>query len=139
MAKKKILDYKKDLEKAAKQMILIHRVDTLIGLILRTIIKNLDVDHAGFLLHEKDRDEYVAKLSKGEGGLKIPSGFTKVRKTNSLIRYFTDKKLGFLGKDYLLLDEVNKFLGSAKCKKNKNNIFCFSCSDKSRKTYSELP
>ena len=120
MAKRQLLNYKKDLEKSAKQMILIHRVDTLIRLILRTIIRNLKVDHAGFLLHEKDRDEYVAKLSKGEGGLKIPSGFTKVKKTNSLIRYFTDKNIEVLGKDYLLLDEVNRFLKSAKCKKNKN-------------------
>ena len=33
--------YKKELEKAAKQMILIHRVDTLVKIILRTIVRTL--------------------------------------------------------------------------------------------------
>jgi len=115
-----MLNYRKDLETAARQMILIRRVDTLIKLILRTIIKNVKVKHAGFLLYDKERDEYVAKTSKGEGGVKIPSGFTKVRRDNLLIRYFTDENLGVLGRDYLLASKVNSFLNSKKGKNNKD-------------------
>jgi HD-GYP domain-containing protein (c-di-GMP phosphodiesterase class II) len=114
-----MLNYKKDLEKAARQMILIHRVDTLIKLILRSIIKNVKVKHAGFLLYDKERNEYVAKTSKGEGGLRVPCGFTKVKKDNSLIRYFTDENLRVLGRDFLLLNKVDSFLNSQKGKKNK--------------------
>ncbi len=115
-----MLDYRKDLEKAARQMILIHRVDTLIRLILRSIIKNVRVKHAGFLLYDKERHEYVAKISKGEGGLRIPSGFTKVKKDNSLVRYFTDENLRVLGRDYLLANRLDSFLNSKKGKKDKD-------------------
>tara|TARA_B100000315_G_C14542141_1_gene571470 strand:+ start:346 stop:1524 length:1179 start_codon:yes stop_codon:yes gene_type:complete len=112
-------DYKKELELAAKQMILVHRMDTLIKLILRTIIRNLNVGHVGFLLYDKTKDVFVAKFSRGSGGLKIPSGFVKVNKANSLIKYFTDKSTRVLGDDYLLLSELEGFLKSKKRKPKK--------------------
>jgi len=112
MRKEARLDYRKELEKAAKQMILIHRVDTLIRLVLRTIIRNLRVRHAGFLLWDKAKNEYVVKVSRGREGFKVPSGFAKVANSNSLIRYFTDAKLRIFGPDFLLVDELHAFINS---------------------------
>lgn len=112
-------DYRKELEKAAKQMILVHRVDTLIRLILRTIIRYLKVKHAGIFLYDKNKDEYVIKISKGKWGLKLSSGFAKVRKDNPLIKYFTNNKLKILGDDIILLERINQLLSSKKVKRNK--------------------
>ncbi len=119
MAKKLKPDFKKDLETAAKQMILIRRVDTLIRLILRTISRNLKVKHAVLLLYDRKRDDYVANVSRGKEGLKIPTGLTKVKKTNPLIRYFSESHLKVFGEDFLLLDKINSFLKSRKGKRNK--------------------
>ena len=113
------LDYKKELEKAAKQTLLVRRIDTLIKLILRTIVRDLKVKHAGILLYDRRVDEYVVKVSHGRGGIKVPSGFVKIKKNNPLIRYFTDKKLAVLGREFLPLDKIRTFLSSKKCKANK--------------------
>ena len=106
------LDYSRDLEKAAKQMILVHRVDTLIRMILRTILKSLKIDHAGLLLYDKERDEYVVTVSRSRGGMKIPPGFAKIKKSNPLIRYFTDPGLKSFSREYLLADEIEKLFRS---------------------------
>jgi len=81
-------DYKKELEKAAKQMILIHRPETLVKLILRTIVRTLNLEHASLILYDETRDIYVAHTSSGKTGFKIPKGLTKISKDNSVIRYF---------------------------------------------------
>ena len=109
--------YRKDLEKIAKQMILIHRADILVKLILRTIVKTLAVKHAGIFIYDKARDEYVANLSRGSAGFKIPEGFVKLTKDNFLIRYFTDEQLDF-PKDILTWDKLNRLLKSSKVRKN---------------------
>ncbi|MBP7088474.1 MAG: HD domain-containing protein [Candidatus Omnitrophica bacterium] len=103
-------DYSHDLEKAARQMILVRRLDTLVKLIIRTITINLKVEHAGLLLYDKAREEYVAKSSRGKGGMKIPEGLVKVKKNNPLVRYFTDKSIKVLNRDYLLSKDLNKLL-----------------------------
>ena len=110
MAKCKKPDYSKDLEKAARQMILVRRLDTLVKLIIRTITINLGVKHAGLLLYDKIRNEYVAKSSRGKGGMKIPEGLVKVKKDNPLVRYFTDKSVRAVNKGYLLLEDLNKLI-----------------------------
>ena len=110
MIKRAKIDYRGDLEKAAKQMILIHRVDTLIKLILRTIIRNLKVTHAGLLLYDKQREAYIVRVSKGKGGIRVPAGLAKVKKDNVLIKYFTNRKLNVFNKDYLILSELNALL-----------------------------
>ncbi len=119
LKKRKKPDYRKELENAAKQMILIHRMDTLIRLILRTIIRNLDVKHVGFLLYDKTRDVYIAKFSRGTGGLKMPSGFIKINKDNSLIKYFNDASLQVCGSDFVLLDRIKACSVSKKARSRK--------------------
>lgn len=90
------LNYKKELEGAAKTMILVHEPDTLIKLIVRMIVQKVKVDHAGILLHDKERDTYVLTVSGGLAGLKIPKGFARMDADNPLISFFRkriDKKI----------------------------------------------
>lgn len=82
------INYKKELESAAKGMILVHEPDTLIKMIVRMIVHKVNVDHAGILLHEKGRDTYVLTVSRGTSGLKIPAGFARMDADNPLIRFF---------------------------------------------------
>lgn len=118
MAKKKI-NYRKDLENIAKQMILIHRVDALIDLVLNTITAKLGLHHAVLVLYDRQKKEFVAKVSRGSKGIKIPAGFTKVTAKNFLVSYFAKDKQAEFGKDYLLYDDLNKFLKSSRAKKDK--------------------
>lgn len=96
MRKKRVLNYKKELETAAKSMILIHEPQILIKMIVRMIVQKVGVRHAGILLHNKDRDTYVLTVSRGEKGMKVPAGFVRMDADNPLIRFFKehyDKKL----------------------------------------------
>ena len=71
-----MLNYRKDLEKAARQMILIHRVDTLIKLILRTII-NPSIAHVVLKLLQSQ------ELTVKHGD--IPFNFCVIDETFALI------------------------------------------------------
>lgn len=101
------LDYKKELEIAAKQMILIHRVDTLVKLILSTIVRILSIEHASLLIYDEHRDAYVAHTSRGKPGLKIPKGFIRISNQNPLITYFTQmKSINPKAAEYLLFSQI---------------------------------
>ncbi|MBD3246490.1 MAG: HD domain-containing protein [Candidatus Omnitrophica bacterium] len=115
------VDYQQDLEKAARQMILIHRSSTLTRLILRTIVAKVKVEHAGLFIYDKQRDEYVVKVSRGATGMKIPSGFVKISQENSLIRYFREPSLPY-PKDSILWSSLNGYLRSAKRRKNEELV-----------------
>ncbi|MCP4653171.1 MAG: HD domain-containing protein [Candidatus Omnitrophica bacterium] len=106
-------NHRKDLENIARQMILVHNADALIELVLRTIVSNLRVTHAGILIYDKTREEYVVKISKGRHGFKIPSGFVKVTKKNPLIEYFTNKKRNF-PKDFILFTKIDEYIRNSK-------------------------
>jgi HD-GYP domain-containing protein (c-di-GMP phosphodiesterase class II) len=120
-------DYRKDLEEAARQMILIHRLDTLIKLILKTIIKNLEVTHAGLLLYDKEKDHFVATVSQGKEGFKLPTGFIKVSNRNPIIKYFNTPELQ-LSKNhrFLISNHVEEFLKSETAKKDKEKKSFFT-------------
>lgn len=107
-------DYRKDLEKAARNMILINRADTLARLIVRTIIRNLRVTHAGLFILDKTTNEYIVRVSKGPQGMKVPAGFTMLRPGNPMIRYFTDPELKSLRVDFLLLTKISYLISSEK-------------------------
>jgi HD-GYP domain-containing protein (c-di-GMP phosphodiesterase class II) len=89
-------DYKKDLEGAAKSMILVHDPDVLIRMIVRTMVQKVKVTHAGIMLYDEGRDTYVLTVSRGAKGLKIPSGFARMDMDNALIHFFrvySDRKV----------------------------------------------
>lgn len=96
MTAKHAIDYKKELEDAAKSMILIHEPEVLIKMIVRRLVQKVGVTHAGILLYNKEKDTYVLTVSRGKSGLKIPAGFARMDADNPLIRFFKerqDKKL----------------------------------------------
>ncbi|MFA5145229.1 MAG: HD-GYP domain-containing protein [Candidatus Omnitrophota bacterium] len=105
------IDYKKELESAAKSMILVHDTHTLIKIIVRMIVHKVKVGHAGILLQDKDRDTYVLTVSRGTAGLKIPSGFARMDADNPLIRFFSqhlDEK--FFSGGVVVYKEAKKIL-----------------------------
>lgn len=90
------LNYKKELEAAAKSMILIHDPRVLMRIIVRMIVQKVGVKHTGILLYDNEKDTYILTVSGGMSGLKVPAGFARMDSDNPLIRFFRegfDKKL----------------------------------------------
>ena len=84
------IDYKKELESASKGMILIHDPKLLIKLIVRSIVQKVQLDHAGMILYDPQKDTYVLAISRGEAGLKIPAGFARFDRESPIIKLFTN-------------------------------------------------
>jgi len=92
MKKEKIvLDYKKELESAAKSMILIHDPQILIKMIVRMIVQKVGVKHTGILLYDKEKNTYIFTVSRGTADLKVPAGLARMDPDNPLIRFFTER------------------------------------------------
>ena len=90
------IDYKKELESAAKSMILVHDPDVLIKMIVRLMIQKVKVAHAGILLRDNAKDTFILSISRGITGVKIPEGFIRMDADNPLICFFkqhVDKEL----------------------------------------------
>ncbi len=105
------IDYKKELEVASRTMILVHDPDILIKMMIRMIVQKIKVTHCSVLLHNRARDSYILKVSRGRSGLKVPEGFTRMDLDNPLIRFFREHKTTLLfNSDVLLYDEAKKFL-----------------------------
>ena len=115
-----MFDYRRELEKAARQMILIHDTRLLTKLILRTVVRSLKIKHAGFFLYRRDKDDYLLTVSKGERGLRVPEGFAKVGKNNPLIRYFLEEDKKINKNNFLLYEELSNFLKKGYFKKKKD-------------------
>lgn len=86
------VDYKKELESAAKSMILIHEPDILIKTILRMLVQKIKVNHASMLLQDKQKGSYILAVSRGCLASKIPVGLARIDKDDLLIRFFRDRK-----------------------------------------------
>ena len=83
-----VIDYKKELEGAAKSMILVHDPNTLIRMIVRLMVQKVEVLHAGILLHDDQQKTYILRVSRGPAGIKIPREFARMDYDNPLIRLF---------------------------------------------------
>jgi HD-GYP domain-containing protein (c-di-GMP phosphodiesterase class II) len=114
-------NFRKDLEKAARQMILVRRVDVLSRLILRTIMRNVKVKHAGILLLDQAKQEYIMKVSKGEKGIKVPEDFTKIGLNNPMIRYFTSPEFKCFKQDSIDYNRCGYYLKSRKVRADGNH------------------
>jgi len=105
------VNYKKELESAAKSMILVHEPDTLIRMIVRRIVQKVQVSHAAILLQQKDRDTFVLSVSRGLTGLKVPAGFVRMDRDNPLINFFVQHKDdSVLHGGVLIYDRVKKII-----------------------------
>ncbi len=85
------IDFKKELETAARNMIFVHDPDLLIKIIIRMVVDKLNVEHASILLHRPERQAYVLTVSGGSLAKKIPVGLACFDKDDSLIRFFRER------------------------------------------------
>ena len=106
------VNYKKELEEAARNMILVHKPHTLIRMILRTIVRKVKIEHAGTLLYEKTRNSYIVTITRGQVGAKLPAGFIRLDSDAPIIRFFRHKEAyrSFFEDGALILGRVNYLL-----------------------------
>ncbi|RKY40219.1 MAG: hypothetical protein DRP76_02375, partial [Candidatus Omnitrophota bacterium] len=112
------VSYRKELEKAARRMILIHRTDTLIRLIIRTIVRNLKVSYAGVFLYQQEKKVYVLTVSGGRIGIKIPAGLVKLPPSSPLVKFFLDSSYQLDGDNYLIVKKIKGWLRRKKVKES---------------------
>ncbi|MBU0504201.1 MAG: hypothetical protein KKG43_07460, partial [Candidatus Omnitrophica bacterium] len=106
-----IINYKKELELAAKNMIMVHEPDLLIKMIARTIVQKVGIKHAGILLHNEEQDSYILNVSRGAKGIKIPAGFARIDSDNALIRIFKENKNNpFLEDNSFIYPKIKKIM-----------------------------
>ncbi len=106
------IDFKKELEQAAKNMILVHEPSTLLKMIIRLIVQKVKVSHAGILLHDESRQTYVLRISGGPRGIKVPSEYARMDYNNPLISIFRDyRDKDFFADGFILsTEEARRFL-----------------------------
>ena len=66
------IDYKKELESTARNMIFVHDPDLLIKMIVRMMVDKAKIAHASFFLHNKEKQGYLLTASQGSLHKKIP-------------------------------------------------------------------
>jgi len=102
------IDYKRELERAAKSMILVHEPNLLIKMIVRLMVQRVEVKHAGVLLYHRDKESYVLTVSRGSVGQKIPSGFARMDLDNPLIRFFRERHSRLPGDGIIIRRGIDK-------------------------------
>ena len=111
------IDYKKELENAARNMIFVHDSDHLIKMIVRMMVNKARITHASFFLHDKEKQGYLLTVSSGSLGKKIPLDLICIDKDDVLIRFFKEHKSSFIfGREALLYSESKSALKSSKLK-----------------------
>lgn len=114
------INFKKELENAARSMILVHDPDLLIKTIVRVIVEKTGIEHASILLYKPERQAYVLSISGGSLAKKIPIGLASLDKDDSLIRFFRERDNRFLfNSDVLTLENAQ---GSLKDKNVKERL-----------------
>ena len=116
------INYKRELEKAAKNMILVHEPNLLIKLIVRLMVQQVEVRHAGVLLYHKDKNSYVLTVSRGSAGLKIPSGFARMDLDNCLIRLFREPRTKFMDDGIITRKDIDKLIKKAGTKQETRDL-----------------
>lgn len=106
------VDFKKELERASRGMIMIHDPRLLIRLIVRMIVRKLHIKHAAVILHDLEQDCYVLNISRGQMGFRIPQGFTKFTSESPIIKIFLKKEYRPLtvNRDAIVADDINKMI-----------------------------
>ena len=111
------IDYKKELELAARNMIFVHDPDSLIKLIVRMIINKAKINHASFFLYDKNKQGYALTVSKGSLNKKVPLHLICIDKDDVLIKFFKEHQSSFIfGREALLYSEAKRYLKNKKLK-----------------------
>ena len=112
------IDYKRELEGAARNMIFVHDPDLLIKMIVRMMVNKAQISHASFFLYNKEKQGYLLTVSKGSLSKKIPIDLICIDKDDVLIRFFREHKSNFIfGREALLYGEAKSALKSSKITK----------------------
>jgi HD-GYP domain-containing protein (c-di-GMP phosphodiesterase class II) len=113
------IDYKKELENAAKNMIFVHDPDLLIRMMVRMMVNKAKIAHASFFLQDKDKSGYSLTVSKGSLNSKIPLGLVRIDKDDVLIRFFKSRMSNSLfSREALLLSEARSALKDPKIRQD---------------------
>jgi len=111
------IDYKKELENAARNMIFVHDPDLLIKMIVRMVVQNAGISHASFFLYNKEKQGYLLTASRGTLGKKVPLDLICIDKDDVLIRFFREHKSNFLfGREALVQAQARLVLANKKLK-----------------------
>jgi len=117
------IDFKKELETAARNMIFVHDPDLLIKIIVRMMVDKVKVEHASILLYKPDRQAYVLTVSGGSLAKKIPVGLACFDQDDSLIRFFRERDNRLLfHSDILTLDNAQAALKAAQTKERLKHL-----------------
>jgi len=109
------IDYKKELESTAKNMIFMHDPDHLIKMIVRMMVNKAKIVHASFFLHNKEKQGYSLMVSRGTLHKKIPLDLVSIDKDDVLILFFREHKSSFIfGREALLLGDAKLALKNDK-------------------------
>lgn len=112
------IDYKKELENAARNMILVHDPDSLIRMIVRIIVTKAKITHASFFFYDKEKQGYLPTVSKGSLAKKVPLDLICIDKDDVLIRFFKEHQSSLIfGQDALLYAQAKTALKNVKLKK----------------------
>jgi len=104
------VNYKKELESAAKGMILVHEPSILIDMILHMLTEKIKINHASILLHDKEKDAYILTDSRGSLGSNIPVGLVRMDKDDALLKFFREQQNRFIFKSEVVNREKGKEL-----------------------------
>jgi len=111
------IDFKKELETAARNMIFVHDPDLLIKIIVRMVVEKIKVDHASILLYKPERQAYLLTASGGSLAKKIPVGLACFDKDDSLVRFFRERNNRLLfDSDVLTIENAKKAVKSPQTK-----------------------
>jgi len=111
------IDYKKELQNAARNMIFVHDPDLLIKLIVRMVVSKTNITHASFFLHNKQKQGYLLTVSKGYLAKRLPLDLICIDKDDVLIRFFREHKSSFIfGKEALVYKEAKAALAGKNIK-----------------------
>jgi len=111
------IDYKKELESTARNMIFVHDPDLLIKMTVRMMVDKVKIAHASFFLHNKEKQGYLLMVSRGSLHKKIPLDLVCIDKDDVLIRFFREHQSSFIFKrEALLLSEAKLALKNNRLK-----------------------
>lgn len=109
------IDYKKELENAARNMIFVHDPDLLIKMIVRMMVNKVNLAHASFFLHSKEKQGYLLTVSKGSLAKSLPLDLICIDKDDVLIHFFREHKSSFIfGREALVYNEAKSALRGRK-------------------------
>jgi len=111
------IDYKRELQSAARNMIFTHDTGLLIRMIVRLAVNKAKITHASFFLYNQEKQGYLLTVSKGSLGKRVPLDLICIDKDDVLIRFFREHKNSFIfGREALVYGEAKAALSGAKIK-----------------------